>query len=96
MFGKGVYLADMSSKSALNCHHHQSGNTALLLLCDAELGKPMLELLHSDYDAGQRAQENGSYSTWGKGMTTPLKWKDAGCVHHSLKGASMVGHNPDI
>jgi len=31
MFGKGVYLADMSSKSANYCAHHSSGNVGLLL-----------------------------------------------------------------
>jgi poly [ADP-ribose] polymerase len=31
MFGKGVYLADMSSKSANYCNHHTSGNVGLLL-----------------------------------------------------------------
>jgi poly [ADP-ribose] polymerase len=31
MFGKGVYLADMSSKSANYCFSHSSGNVGLLL-----------------------------------------------------------------
>ena len=92
MFGKGVYLADMSSKSANYCNHQLSGNIGLLLLCEAELGKPLLELTDADYDAGQRASEQGSYSTWGKGRTVPLKWKDAGVVHDALNGVQM----PDV
>ena len=43
-FGKGVYLADISSKSAQYCQPGMSGGTGLLLLCEAELGKPMYEI----------------------------------------------------
>lgn len=92
MFGKGVYLADMSSKSANYCVHSISGNVGLLLLCEAELGKPMLELTNADFEAGTRAIEQGSYSTWGKGRTVPMEWKDASSVHGSLKGVQM----PDV
>lgn len=91
MFGKGIYLADMSSKSANYCFADYSGNTGLLLLCEAELGRPMLELTTGDYMAGERAREVGAMTTWAKGMMAPLAWKDAGCVHKSLKGVSMVG-----
>ena len=90
MFGKGVYLADMSSKSANYCHSYSSKGTGLLLLCEAELGDPMLELTDSDYHAGENAKKKGSIATWGKGVTAPLAWKDAGCVHPSLKGIKMV------
>ena len=41
MFDKGIYLADMSSKSANYCCPYNSGGQALLLLCEAELGNPM-------------------------------------------------------
>jgi poly [ADP-ribose] polymerase 2/3/4 len=92
MFGKGVYLADMSSKSANYCAAHSSGNVGLLLLCEAELGKPLLELTNADYNAGERAKQQGSHSTLGKGTTAPPKWKDAGCVHSDLKGVTM----PDV
>ena len=67
-----------------------SGDTGLLLLCEAELGKPMLELRASDYKAGQRVVDEGRCSTWGMGQTIPSGWKDAGAVHESLKGISMV------
>jgi poly [ADP-ribose] polymerase len=90
MFGKGVYLADISSKSANYCFAGFSGNVGLLLLCEAELGKPMLELIHANADAGDHARSQGSFSTWGLGMTRPAGWKDAGCVHESLRGVLMV------
>jgi poly [ADP-ribose] polymerase len=90
MFGKGIYLADMSSKSANYCASGQSGGTALLLLCEAELGDPVLELTDSSYTAGEDALAQGMSSTWGKGRVGPKVWKDAGCVHPSLAGTSMV------
>ncbi|KAK2742342.1 hypothetical protein FQN57_005430 [Myotisia sp. PD_48] len=89
MFGKGVYFADVSSKSANYCCSGCSNNIGLLMLCDVELGDPMLELTDSDYNAGENAKKNGSYSTLGMGQTTPAAWKDAGCVHEDLAGAMM-------
>src|SRR5437763_14566521 len=81
MFGKGIYLADISSKSANYCCPGLSGNQGLILLCEAELGKPMLELTDADYGAGDKAKAAGRFSTWGKGQTGPAGWKDASCVH---------------
>lgn len=38
MFGKGVYFADMVSKSANYCHTSQSEPVGLLLLAEVALG----------------------------------------------------------
>jgi len=38
MFGKGIYFADMVSKSANYCMASLNNNTGLLLLCDVALG----------------------------------------------------------
>ncbi|OJD14581.1 hypothetical protein AJ78_05099 [Emergomyces pasteurianus Ep9510] len=92
MFGKGVYFADISSKSANYCCSYSSGNIGILMLCDVELGDPMLELVDSDYHAGENAKKQGSLSTLGKGQTVPQGWKEASCVHEDLKGAIM----PDV
>lgn len=89
MFGKGVYLADMSSKSANYCYPHISDGTALLLLCEAELGQPMRTLLHSDPNAAENAKAQGAWSTFGRGRTGPPLWKDASCIHPSLKDVRM-------
>ena len=94
MFGKGVYLADISSKSANYCFHQQSGNNALLLLCEAELGRPMYELTGASYTAGEDAKSRGCWATWGKGRTAPRAWKDAVAVHKSLEGVKMVSRCP--
>ena len=92
MFGKGVYLADTSTKSANYCCSFDSANMGLLLLCDAELGAPMLELCDSDYMAGENAKKEGKIATLGKGCSIPGEWKDAGCLNPSLKGVKM----PDV
>ncbi|KAK5119350.1 hypothetical protein LTR85_007706 [Meristemomyces frigidus] len=89
MFDKGIYLADMSSKSANYCASSISGGEALLLLCEAELGNPMQVLKDAQYDAGETAKKKGLYSTWGMGTTGPKGWKDAACVHPSLDGVTM-------
>ncbi|KAL2120054.1 hypothetical protein VTJ04DRAFT_7015 [Mycothermus thermophilus] len=89
MFGKGIYMADMASKSANYCCSYISDGTALLLLCEAELGNPMQELIHASYNAGEDAKKKGMVATWGQGRTGPLKWKDASCVHPSLAGVMM-------
>ncbi|KAI1482462.1 hypothetical protein K445DRAFT_18163 [Daldinia sp. EC12] len=89
LFGKGIYLADMSSKSANYCYPSISNGHALLLLCEAELGKPMHTLVHASSSAAEDAKSRGMLSTWGQGNTGPSKWKDAECVHPSLKGVKM-------
>lgn len=38
MFGKGVYFADMVSKSANYCMTSPTNNTGLMLLCEVALG----------------------------------------------------------
>jgi poly [ADP-ribose] polymerase 2/3/4 len=39
MFGKGVYFADMSSKSANYCFTSKENITGILLLCEVALGE---------------------------------------------------------
>ncbi|CAL8278860.1 unnamed protein product [Lota lota] len=68
MFGKGIYFADMSSKSANYCFTNQRNNIGLLLLSEVALGD-CNELLDSDYEA-QKLPE-GKHSTKGMGQTGP-------------------------
>jgi len=67
MFGKGVYFADMVSKSANYCATSRSNNTGLLLLCDVALGD-MYERDQADYIEKLPA---GKHSTKGVGKTSP-------------------------
>ncbi|XP_064201998.1 poly [ADP-ribose] polymerase 2 [Anguilla rostrata] len=68
MFGKGVYFADMSSKSANYCFANQKKNTGLLLLSEVALGDSN-ELVDADYDADKLPA--GKHSTKGLGQTGP-------------------------
>lgn len=68
MFGKGIYFADMSSKSANYCFASQSNHVGLLLLCEVALGDSN-ELLDADYQANNLP--DGKHSTKGLGQTGP-------------------------
>ncbi|CAK9310127.1 unnamed protein product [Citrullus colocynthis] len=68
MFGKGVYFADMFSKSANYCYASKAATTGVLLLCEVALGD-MVELLDANYDADKLPE--GKLSTKGVGQTEP-------------------------
>uniref|UniRef100_A0A8C9ZP10 Poly [ADP-ribose] polymerase n=1 Tax=Sander lucioperca TaxID=283035 RepID=A0A8C9ZP10_SANLU len=68
MFGKGIYFADMSSKSGNYCFANQNNNVGLLLLCEVALGDSN-ELLDADYEANNLPA--GKHSTKGLGQTGP-------------------------
>lgn len=68
MFGKGVYFADMSSKSANYCFTSRDNNTGILLLCEVALGNENLKL-HADYYAANLPE--GKHSTKGEGKIQP-------------------------
>ena len=93
-FGKGVYLADCSSKSANYCRAGMSGGTGLLMLCEAELARPMYEIPTGDSNAQEQAKKYNCVSTKGVGQTVPQKWKDASCVSKDLRGVMMPDGAP--
>ncbi|XP_033123730.1 poly [ADP-ribose] polymerase 2-like [Anneissia japonica] len=68
MFGKGVYFADMSSKSANYCFATSSKDVAFMLLCEVALGTPN-ELLAADYRADKLP--HGKHSVKGLGKMAP-------------------------
>ncbi|KAA8549149.1 hypothetical protein F0562_000833 [Nyssa sinensis] len=68
MFGKGLYFADMFSKSANYCYSTRAASAGVLLLCEVALGD-MAELLTANYDADKLPQ--GKLSTKGVGATAP-------------------------
>ncbi|KAK5940734.1 hypothetical protein PMZ80_007151 [Knufia obscura] len=88
-FGKGIYLADCSSKSANYCMSSMSGGTGILLLVEAELSRPLYEIDTGDSNAEEAAKKHNCIATKGIGQEVPLKFKDAGCVHESLKRVQM-------
>ncbi|SJL05268.1 related to poly polymerase [Armillaria ostoyae] len=87
MFGKGVYFADMMSKSAGYCYPGLSNNTGILLLCEVA-AKPFYERNDAEYNADQTCKQNNKRATKGLGRTQPIKWKDAG---KSLGNDELVG-----
>ncbi|KAK6185449.1 hypothetical protein SNE40_007679 [Patella caerulea] len=68
MFGKGVYFADMSSKSANYCFTSKAKNIGLLLLCEVSLGN-VNTLLNADYTADKLPK--GKHSVLGAGRVAP-------------------------
>lgn len=83
-------MSDVSSKSAQYCASGMSGGTGLLLLVEAELGKPMYEIPTGDSGAGDEAKKKGCHSTLGVGRTCPQGWKDAKFINEDLKGVQVV------
>ncbi|XP_040581358.1 poly [ADP-ribose] polymerase 1 [Lepeophtheirus salmonis] len=67
MFGKGIYFADMVSKSANYCHTSKKKNTGLLMLCDVALGN-IYEKTSAEY---VEKLPPGKHSTMGIGKTQP-------------------------
>ena len=69
MFGKGVYFADMVSKSANYCFTSQDSPSGILLLSEVALGN-MYERKAADYI---ETLPEGKDSCFGVGQTMPLK-----------------------
>eukprot|EP01064_Diplonema_japonicum_P006962 TRINITY_DN1474_c0_g1_i4.p1 TRINITY_DN1474_c0_g1~~TRINITY_DN1474_c0_g1_i4.p1 ORF type:complete len:938 (+),score=365.76 TRINITY_DN1474_c0_g1_i4:62-2875(+) len=67
MFGKGVYFADMSSKSANYCYTTSEKSTGVLVLCEVALGK-MMECTEATY---VEKLPKGKLSCFGKGRIAP-------------------------
>ncbi|XP_065832639.1 poly [ADP-ribose] polymerase 1-like [Oscarella lobularis] len=67
MFGKGVYFADMVTKSANYCHTSSAAPVGLMLLCEVALGE-MYERLHADHIT---KLPKGKHSTKGVGRMFP-------------------------
>ncbi|KAK0427624.1 hypothetical protein QR680_010332 [Steinernema hermaphroditum] len=65
MFGKGIYFADMVSKSANYCHAYNS--EGLLLLCDVALG----EMQQETHAKMITELDQGKHSCKGLGQTCP-------------------------
>ncbi|KAL4235039.1 Poly [ADP-ribose] polymerase 2 [Mactra antiquata] len=95
MFGKGVYFADMSSKSANYCFASRAKNVGLMLLCDVALGSTN-DLLAADYKADKLPK--GKHSVKGAGKIAPdpkhVTKTDDGAVVPWGKGKDTGVTNP--
>ncbi|KAG2070695.1 PARP-domain-containing protein [Suillus decipiens] len=90
MFGKGVYFADMMSKSAGYCFAYLSNQIGVLLLCEVAV-KPFLEMTHGNYNADDDCKKSKKLATKGVGTIQPTNWQDAGMAlgHEELEGVYM-------
>ena len=70
MFGKGLYFADMVSKSANYCMGTSANPTAVMTLCDVALGSPY-ERITADPEAAEHTKAHGNDSCFGIGRTCP-------------------------
>jgi poly [ADP-ribose] polymerase len=73
VFGKGVYFADCSSKSAQYCFVNRSKEVGLILLCEVEVGDEV-EKTDADYDAHNLPPGKHSTKGVGKFTTNPATW----------------------
>ncbi|KAF3422106.1 hypothetical protein E2986_01385 [Frieseomelitta varia] len=97
MFGKGIYFADMVSKSANYCCTNSESPTGLLLLCEVALGN-MYERYHADYI---EKLPTGKHSTWGRGQTQPdpksvYKMKDGIEVPYGVPVSAELPKKSDL
>ncbi|XP_037946866.1 poly [ADP-ribose] polymerase [Teleopsis dalmanni] len=67
MFGKGIYFADMVSKSANYCFTSTQNNTGLMILSEVALGD-MLECTSANFI---KTLPNNKHSCFGRGRTMP-------------------------
>ena len=89
MFGKGVYFADMVSKSANYCFTNPTNPTGILLLCEVALGD-MYERTQADYIT---KLPDGKHSTKGVGRTAP---DPSASVKHESGYEIPLGKGVDI
>mmetsp|Transcript_35354 Transcript_35354/g.31809 ORF Transcript_35354/g.31809 Transcript_35354/m.31809 type:complete len:237 (+) Transcript_35354:1423-2133(+) len=68
MFGKGVYFADMVSKSANYCNASRDNPVGVMILCEVALGNVNKKYAADYYAANLPA---GKHSTMGVGKTAP-------------------------
>jgi poly [ADP-ribose] polymerase 2/3/4 len=92
MFGKGIYFADMSSKSANYCYATRQSPHALLLVCEVALGR-QYERLNACYEASVICASKGLHSTFGLGRSVPLE-KDARWIDDVKMPMGKLSPNP--
>jgi hypothetical protein len=92
MFGKGVYFADSSSKSANYCHANAQDPIGVLLVCEVALGQ-MLNRTKADYITSLPA---GYHSVCGLGTSEP----DPKSFHTTPEGVKVpygkLQKNPNV
>lgn len=97
MFGKGIYFADVVTKSANYCATSRTNNTALMLMCQVALGN-MQKLKTANHNI-KNLPNSQWQSTGGVGMYWPMEWRAIdGCTApfsniETVKGLSSLLYN---
>ncbi|KAH9134697.1 hypothetical protein AeRB84_019574 [Aphanomyces euteiches] len=72
MFGKGIYFADVASKSANYCWANAKQTKGVLILCEVALGKS-IEVLHADEYSYEALEKKHFHSLKGLGRMEPAR-----------------------
>ncbi|KAJ5378724.1 poly polymerase [Penicillium cosmopolitanum] len=87
---KGIYFADVSSKSAGYCRYAPGDPGSCMLICEVEVGKKPQPCGSAPALGDIKAMhKQGHISYLAAGATDFSKWCDAGAVHPSLAGVQM-------
>lgn len=92
MFGKGIYFADVSSKSANYCHASKENPKGILLLCEVALGKIKKVVKAKDF---LKAPEYHS-SVMGVGMMAPNPKKTIDFSQYLPNSKNLILKNGDL
>lgn len=98
MFGKGIYFADVVTKSANYCATSRTNNTGLMLLCQVALGK-MQKLKIANHNINNIPNAEWQ-STGGVGINCPMDWRSIdgvtapfGNIQRYINGISSLIYN---
>lgn len=97
MFGKGIYFADVVTKSANYCATSRTNNTALMLMCQVALGN--MQKLNTANHRINNLPNSQWQSTGGVGMYCPMEWRSIDGVTapvakiKAVKGRSCLLYN---
>ncbi|KAI9298746.1 PARP-domain-containing protein [Neoconidiobolus thromboides FSU 785] len=96
-FGKGVYFADIVSKSAGYCCSFLSNNEALMLLCEVALGDE-LKLKSPNCNAAENAKRNNKHCTKGLGRLHPDPKEDYILENNTIvpKGKPILSNDENL
>ncbi|KAJ5994981.1 poly polymerase catalytic domain-containing protein [Penicillium waksmanii] len=86
---RGIYFADVSSKSAEFCRYVPGDPDSCMLICEVEVGKKPQPCNVAPLGDIKAMHNQGHISYFAAGKTDFNKWCDAGAVNSSLAGVQM-------
>lgn len=92
MFGKGIYFADVVTKSANYCSTSPTNNTGLMLMCQVALGN-MQRLKTANHNINNLPNQQWQ-SVGGVGMYWPMEWRSIDGVTAPFGNVQVVKDLP--